>query len=133
MPDPISASKARPCVVDLGGRLDPPREPVEVALHGLALEHRPVIQVRAARIDVRTPPSCPRLQRAVELPGVGDRYAQIALAVLNEKRRRHVLGDEIGVKTRSPCTIGASLLVSLAIAGELTACACNLSGLSLFI
>jgi len=51
----LSQRRRLACVVDLGGRLDPPREPVEVALHGLALEHRPVIQVRAARIDVRTP------------------------------------------------------------------------------
>src|SRR5439155_6538420 len=78
-----------PACPALPALFDPPREPFEVPAHLLPLEHRLVEHVSAARIDVEFHGLAKRLKRTIELPCAADRDARIALAVLDEKRRRN--------------------------------------------
>src|SRR5262245_36980647 len=71
--------------------LNPPREPLEVPPHLLALLHRLAQYVAAARVDVEFYGFAQGLQRAIELPRVADRDARIDFAMLYQQRRRHLL------------------------------------------
>src|SRR5262249_46328110 len=86
--------------------LYPPREPLEIPSHLLALLHRLAQHVAAARIDLELHGFAERLQRLVELPRARERHARIHFPVLNQERRRHAIGER---QRRVLCVAGQVL------------------------
>src|SRR5437016_3313242 len=72
---------------------NPARKPFKISAHLLALQHRLVQYMSAARVDIELHGLPQGLQRAIKLPGSANRHPRIPLPMLNQQWRRHALDE----------------------------------------